>query len=147
MTALPAQPNFSTLACADVERMAVFLRALGWPEAPESDEHHRVFQCTNGVVFGLYAAKNYEPNFGPRADGFRGFTIGVNLATPEEMNAVHARLSDVEAQRCPRSRSTRPTDSAASPSAIPRATCGTSPGSALDRDGRGRPDLVTRRPL
>jgi hypothetical protein len=29
---LPPQPNFLTLACRDVERMADFLRALGWPE-------------------------------------------------------------------------------------------------------------------
>jgi hypothetical protein len=92
-----------------------------------------VFQCTNGVVFGPYAAKNYEPNFGPRADGFRGFTIGVNLATPEEMNAVHVRL----APRIPRLH-------------LPRSRgqpVGRRLEARLDRDGRGRPDLVTRRPL
>jgi hypothetical protein len=31
------QLNFLTLACADVERMAVFLRALGWAESSESE--------------------------------------------------------------------------------------------------------------
>jgi len=30
------QLNFLTLACADVERMADFLRALGWDESPET---------------------------------------------------------------------------------------------------------------
>ena len=34
---LPAQPNFITLACRDVERMAELLRAFGWPESPESE--------------------------------------------------------------------------------------------------------------
>jgi len=72
VTALPPQPNFFTLACADVERMTRFLRELGWPESPDSDANHRVFQCTNGLVFALYAAANYEPHYGPRADGFRG---------------------------------------------------------------------------
>jgi uncharacterized glyoxalase superfamily protein PhnB len=96
VSALPAKPNFFTLACADVERMADFLRALGWPESLESEPAHRVFQCTNGIVFALYAAKNYEPHYGPRADGFRGFTIGVNLAAPEEVNAAHARLGEVD---------------------------------------------------
>src|SRR2546423_1568169 len=52
--------------------MARFFRDLGWPETPESDERHRTFQCTNGVVFGLYAAKHYEPHFGPPADGVEG---------------------------------------------------------------------------
>ena len=55
--------------------MARLFRALGWPETPESDEHHRTFQCTNGVVLALYAARNYEPEFGPPADGFRGLTL------------------------------------------------------------------------
>ncbi|MFL6033661.1 MAG: VOC family protein [Gaiellaceae bacterium] len=96
MRALPAQPNFFTLACADVERMADFLRALGWPESPESEPAHRVFQCTNGVAFALYAAKNYEPHYGPRADGFRGFTIGVNLATPEDVDRAYELLRDVD---------------------------------------------------
>ena len=40
---LPAQPNFFTLACRDVERMAELLRAFGWPESPESEPAHRVF--------------------------------------------------------------------------------------------------------
>jgi predicted lactoylglutathione lyase len=94
--ALPPQPNFLTLACADVERMTRFLRDLGWPEAPESDEHHRVFQCTNGVVVALYAAANYEATLGARADGFRGFTLGVNVAAPEEVDAVHGRLREID---------------------------------------------------
>jgi uncharacterized protein len=93
---LPAQPNFLTLACRDVERMTAFLRELGWPESPESDEHHRLFQCTNGVVVALYAAANYEPHFGPPPDGFRAFTLGINLASPEEVDAVHAALQEVD---------------------------------------------------
>jgi catechol 2,3-dioxygenase-like lactoylglutathione lyase family enzyme len=58
---LPARVGLITLACRDVERMAQLFRDLGWPETPESDEQHRTFQCTNGVVFGLYDAKHYEP--------------------------------------------------------------------------------------
>ena len=94
--ALPAQPNFITLACADVERMAAFFRALGWPEAPGSEPAHRVFQCTNGVALALYGAANYEPHFGPRADGFRGFTLGVNVASPEEVDAIHNALQEID---------------------------------------------------
>jgi uncharacterized glyoxalase superfamily protein PhnB len=93
---LPAQPNFLTLACRDVDGMAAFLRALGWAEAPGSEPVHRVFQCSNGVVVALYAAANYEPHFGPVPDGFRGFTLGVNLGSPEQVDAAYAALESVD---------------------------------------------------
>jgi uncharacterized glyoxalase superfamily protein PhnB len=93
---LPPQPNFITLACDDIERMARFLLALGWPEAPSSEPAHRLFQCANGVSLALYAASNYEPHFGPRASGFRGFTLGVNVAGPEEVDAAYAALGEVD---------------------------------------------------
>ena len=50
---LPLRIGLITLACRDVERTARLFRRLGWPETPESDEDHRTFQCTNGVVIGL----------------------------------------------------------------------------------------------
>jgi predicted lactoylglutathione lyase len=90
------QLNFLTLACADVAREAAFLRALGWVEAPSSEDAHRVFQGTNGIVVALYAAKNYEPHFGPRADGFRGFTLGLNVGTPEEVDRIHERMRSID---------------------------------------------------
>jgi uncharacterized glyoxalase superfamily protein PhnB len=76
--------------------MADFLRALGWTEAPESEPAHRLFQGTNGIVVALYAASNYEPHFGPRADGFRGFTLGLNVATAEEVDRTHELLQTIE---------------------------------------------------
>ena len=93
---LPARITLVTLACRDVERMARLFRALGWHETPESDEHHRTFQCTNGVVLALYAARHYEPEFGPPADGFRGTTLAVNLASFAEVQAVYATLESID---------------------------------------------------
>src|SRR5205823_12352006 len=90
------QLNFLTLACADVERMANFLHALGWVEDGASEPAHRLFQGTNGIVVALYGASNYEPHFGPRTDGFRGFTLGLNLASPEEVDDVYESLQQVE---------------------------------------------------
>ena len=90
------QLNFLTLACADVERMAEFLRALGWAESSESEPAHRLFQETNGIVVALYGAHNYEPHFGPRADGFRGFTLGLNLASADEVDRVYEMLQGVD---------------------------------------------------
>lgn len=76
--------------------MTAFLRALGWPESPESEPAHRLFQCTNGVVMALYAATNYEPHFGPPTDGFRAFTIGVNVGSPDEVDAAYAALLEID---------------------------------------------------
>jgi uncharacterized protein len=92
---LPARIGLITLACRDVERMAALFRALGWPETPESDERHRTFQCENGVVIGLYAAANYEPEFGPPTGDFRGTTICVNLRSYEEVKAVYETLRGI----------------------------------------------------
>jgi len=94
--ALPPQPNFITLACRDVERMAELLRAFGWPESPESESAHRLFQGSNGVVIALYGAKNYEPDFGPVPDGFRGFTLGINLAASKEVDQAYATLQAID---------------------------------------------------
>ena len=94
--AMPPQLNFITLACDNVERMADFVRGLGWPEAPSSEPVHRVFQCTNGVVVALYGAANYEPHFGPRADGFRGFTLALNVGSPEEVDAIYHALREID---------------------------------------------------
>ena len=70
--------------------------ALGWPETPASDEHHRTFQCTNGVVIALYAARHYEAELGAPADGFRGTTLCVNLESYTECEAIYETLSGIE---------------------------------------------------
>ena len=76
--------------------MTRLFRDLGWPETPESDAHHRTFQCTNGCVIGLYAVANYQPHFGPPADGFRGFTLAINLESFEETQAVYETLKGID---------------------------------------------------
>jgi uncharacterized glyoxalase superfamily protein PhnB len=93
---LPNRIGLITLACRDVERMAQLFRELQWPETPESDEHHRTFQCTNGCVIALCAAASYEPHFGPPADGFRAFTLCVNLGSMDEVRAVYETLREVD---------------------------------------------------
>jgi predicted lactoylglutathione lyase len=93
---VPARMNFLTLACRDVERMADFLRAFGWPEAPSSEPGHRVFQLRNGVAIALYGARHYERDHGPLGDGFRGFTLGINLASRDEVLEQHRRIREIQ---------------------------------------------------
>jgi uncharacterized protein len=76
--------------------MARLFRDLGWPETAESDSDHRTFQCTNGVVIACYAAKHYEPIFGPPADSFRAFTLAVNLESMDDVRSVHETLRTVD---------------------------------------------------
>jgi hypothetical protein len=96
---VPPRVNFITLACRHVERMADFLRAFGWPEAPSSEPAHRVFQLSNGVVLALYGAELYERDYGARSEGFRGFTLGVNLGSRDEVLAAHQALHGVDGVR------------------------------------------------
>ena len=91
--------NFLTLACRDVERMAAFLRALGWPEAQSSEPVHRVFQLSNGVCLALYGAHNYGHDHGPLVAGFRGFTLGINLGSRDEVVAAHDALRTIDGVR------------------------------------------------
>jgi uncharacterized glyoxalase superfamily protein PhnB len=93
---VPARIGLITLACRDPERMARIFRALGWPEAPSSDEGHTVFQTTNGAPVALYGAHHYESVFGPIADGFRGFTLCINLASMEEVRAAYETLAQID---------------------------------------------------
>ena len=93
---VPPRIGLITLACHDIERMAAIFRALGWPEAPSSDENHTVFQTTNGAPVALYGARNYERVFGPIPAGFRGFTLCVNLGSMDEVRAAYATLAQIE---------------------------------------------------
>src|SRR3954453_18704438 len=76
--------------------MTRLFRELGWPETPESDEHHRTFQCTNGCVVALYAARHYEPHFGPVAEGFRGVVLSVNVESFDEVKRIHESMRGVD---------------------------------------------------
>ena len=93
---LPAKIGLVTLACRDVERMTKLFRDLTWPETPDSDEHHRTFQCSNGVVIALYAASNYVKSFGEPTTGFRGITLAINLESFEQCVDVYDFLSKVD---------------------------------------------------
>ena len=90
---LPPRISFVTLACKDMARMTRFYRQFGWPEAPSSEPDHVVFQCENGVVLGMFAASNYEPSVGAPADGFRGYTLAVNVEDFDAVERAHATVA------------------------------------------------------
>jgi predicted lactoylglutathione lyase len=97
---VPAKVSFVTLAVRDLPRMREFFRQLGWPEAKDNDEDHAAFQC-GGAILGLYAAHHYDTKFGPAPPpgAFKGFTLAINLESPDEVDRVHAALREAKGVR------------------------------------------------
>jgi len=95
---LPARVSAVTLACRDLGRMAAFYRQFGWLEAPTSVPEHVVFQCSNGVVLGLFAEAVFEQRYGRPGMEFRGFTMTVHCEDEETVDRAHrevGRFDDV----------------------------------------------------
>jgi uncharacterized glyoxalase superfamily protein PhnB len=91
---LPARISAVTLACRDIGRMAAFYRQFGWPEAPTSVPEHVVFQCTNGVVLGLFSEMMFEEQHGQVADGFRGVTVAINCEDEDDVIRAHDEIAE-----------------------------------------------------
>jgi hypothetical protein len=93
---LPARISAVTLACRDIGRMAAFYRQFAWPEAPTSVPEHVVFQCSNGVVLGLFSATRYESQFGEVAGAFHGFTLTINCEDAAAVFRAHDEVSELD---------------------------------------------------
>ena len=93
MNGLPARVSAITLACRDIGRMAAFYRQFGWPEAPTSVPEHVVFQCTNGVVLGLFSDALLERRHGPVAATFGGFTLTIHCEDEQAVDRAHAEAA------------------------------------------------------
>jgi catechol 2,3-dioxygenase-like lactoylglutathione lyase family enzyme len=89
---LPVRISAVTLACRDIGRMAAFYRQFGWPEAPTSVPEHVVFQCTNGVVLGLFAERMLD-RFGTVAEGFHGFALTIHCEDEDGVFRTHKRVA------------------------------------------------------
>jgi uncharacterized glyoxalase superfamily protein PhnB len=76
--------------------MAAFYRQFGWPEAPTSVPEHAVFQCSNGVVLGLFAEAVFEARFGSTAEPVGGFTLTVHVEDEEAVDRAHAVVREFD---------------------------------------------------
>ena len=76
--------------------MAAFYRQFGWPEAPSSVPEHVVFQCTNGVVLGLFSETVYERQFGHAASEFRGFTLTIHCDDAQAVVLAHEEIAEFD---------------------------------------------------
>src|SRR5262245_4797925 len=110
--------------------MAAFYRQFGWLEAPTSVPEHVVFQCSNGVVLGLFSEPDFEARFGPAGDTRRGIALTIHVDDEQAVNRAHADVSgfddvlDLDAQP------TRSGWGYGFGFAIRKETCGASPSSS-----------------
>jgi len=94
MEMIPARLNVVTLGVRDLPRVRDFYAALGWEVAIEADDFC-AFRL-GGVFLGLFPwdklAADGQTQAAPRADGIRGFSLGINVERPEQVDEVIAAV-------------------------------------------------------
>jgi hypothetical protein len=53
---------------------------------------HVVFQCSNGVVLGLFSEAVFEARFGPTSAAPRGFALTVHVEDEAAVDHAHANV-------------------------------------------------------
>jgi uncharacterized glyoxalase superfamily protein PhnB len=88
---MPQRVTLITLGVADLARARAFYAALGWKEAPQSQEAV-VFYQMHGVVLGLFGLTDLAADQGrPGATlGTGAVTLAQNFATEAEVDAAYA---------------------------------------------------------
>ena len=85
-----AQLNVVTLGARDLPRLRDFYTALGWEVAIEADDFC-AFRL-GGVFLGLFPwdklAGDGQARAAPQVDGMRGFTLGINVEQPEQVDEI-----------------------------------------------------------
>ena len=83
-----------TLGVEDVERSVKFYEALGWELSPDSDPGLCTLMVTSNIALGLvpydFLAKDAQLPVSPKRE-YHGFTLALNGADPEEVDALFAR--------------------------------------------------------
>jgi uncharacterized protein len=96
---IPAQLNVVTLGAHDLPRLRDFYTALGWEPAIEAEDFC-AFRL-GGVFLGLFPwdklAADGQTRAAPRVDGMRGFSLGINVERPEQVDEIIAAVDEAGA--------------------------------------------------
>ena len=96
-----ARLSVVSIGVRDFARMRAFYRALGWGESTAATSDWTAFE-TVGARLALYPLDLLAAEAGlpARADDgrFSGITLAVNVATPEEVDAVYRAFLDAGAR-------------------------------------------------
>lgn len=91
---IPARLNVVTLGARDLPRLRDFYGALGWEKAIEADDFC-AFRL-GGLFLGLFPWDKLAADGGakaaPQTDGMRGFSLGINVERPEEVDEIIAEV-------------------------------------------------------
>jgi uncharacterized protein len=91
---IPARLNVVTLGVRDLQRQRDFYRALGWEVAIEAEDFC-AFQL-GGLFLGLFPwdklAADGQTQAAPRTEGMRGFSLGINVERPEQVDEFIAEV-------------------------------------------------------
>ena len=89
-----------TLGVESVKRSVAFYEALGWECSPDSDEKMCTFLLASNIVLGLvpydFLAKDARLPVDPKTR-YNGFTLAINGANPEEVDALFRRAVEAGA--------------------------------------------------
>ncbi|MDP8943919.1 MAG: VOC family protein [Actinomycetota bacterium] len=99
-SAIPARVAVVTLGARDLDALRDFYAGLGWPLAVDIDGF-AAFR-THGAVLALFpldelAADANAPPAAPTC-GLRGFSLAVNVETPEQVDEAIAAAADAGAR-------------------------------------------------
>ena len=96
---VPARLNVVTLGARDLARLRSFYSALGWEVAIEAEDF-----CAfhlRGALLALFPREKLAADGQARAaapaQGMRGFTLGINVDRPEEVDEAIAAARDAGA--------------------------------------------------
>jgi len=91
----PARLNVVTLGVRDLQRQRYFYEAIGWEVAIEAGDFC-AFQLNDGLFLGLFPwdklAADGQTRAAPPMGGMRGFSLGVNVERPEEVDEIIAEV-------------------------------------------------------
>jgi uncharacterized protein len=96
---VPARLNVVTLGARDLARMRTFYAALGWKVAIEAEDFC-AFQL-RGALLALFPweklAADGQAEAAAPARGMRGFTLGINVDRPEQVDEIIAAVENAGA--------------------------------------------------
>jgi predicted lactoylglutathione lyase len=96
---VPARINVVTLGVDDLRRQREFYAALGWEPAIEAEDFC-AFRL-GGIFLGLFPwdklAADGRTRAASRAPGMRGFSLGITVERPEEVDEVIAAVEQAGA--------------------------------------------------
>jgi predicted lactoylglutathione lyase len=91
---IPARVNVVTLGARDLGRLRRFYAALGWEVAMEAEDFcaFRLGDLFLGLFPWDKLASDGGTKAAPKAEGMRGFSIGITVERPEEVDEIIAEV-------------------------------------------------------